>query len=146
MFHGLSDGLIATGSSSVFYSRVADALGGYDKLDSWFRFFLVPGMQHVSGTAVDAPWYFAQGNAAGVVGTDIYSTPGFEDAQHDALLALIRWVEEGEAPDQIVATTWVNSTDPSSGVLRQRPLCPWPQKAVYDGAGDVDSAQSWSCS
>lgn len=145
MFHGMSDGLISTRSSNVFYSRVAKALGGYSVLDSWFRLFLVPGMQHVSGTAVDAPYYFAQAGAAADLGTDIFSTPGFEDAQHDALLALMAWVEQGKAPDQIIATTWTNSTDASSGVLRQRPVCPWPQEAVYDGAGDVNSAESWQC-
>lgn len=115
-------------------------------MNDWFRLFLVPGMQHVSGTAVDAPYYFAQPNAAGDLGTDIFSTPGFEDPQHDALMALMKWVEEGQAPDQIIATTWANSTDASSGVLRQRPLCPWPQTAVYNGTGNVNSAQSWDCS
>lgn len=144
MFHGMSDGLIATRSSNVFYDRVAELVD--TPMDDWFRLFIVPGMQHVSGTAVDAPYYFAQPNAAGDLGTDVFSTPGFEDAQHDALMALMEWVEEGQAPDQIIATTWTNSTDPSSGVLRQRPLCPWPQTAVYDGTGDVNSAQSWSCS
>jgi feruloyl esterase len=149
MFHGLSDGLIPTRSSLVFYNRTAEAVGGTDKLTDWFRFFLVPGMQHVKGTAVDAPWYFAQANAAAALGTDIYSVPGFEDAQHDALLALMAWVETDKgriAPSQIIATTWVNSTDFRSGVLRQRPLCPWPKTAVYGGVGDVDCAQSWQCS
>lgn len=146
MFHGLSDALISTRSSNVFYSRVADALGGYDKLSSWFRLFLVPGMQHVVGTAVDAPWYFAQPNGAGTLGTDVFSTPGFEDAQHDALMALMDWVERGIAPEYVVATTWHNSTDPGSGVLRQRPLCPWPSRAVYNGTGDVNTAETWKCS
>lgn len=146
MFHGMSDALISTRSSNVFYTRVADALGGYEVLDSWFRLFLVPGMQHVSGTAVDAPYYFAQPGAAGDLGSDIFSTPGFEDAQHDALLALMAWVEEDRAPAEIIATTWTNSTDASSGVLRQRPLCPWPQIALYDGSGNVNSARSWECS
>lgn len=147
LFHGTSDGLIATRSSNVFYNRVTSALGNSSStnMQDWFRYFLVPGMQHVSGTAIDAPWYFAQPNAAADLGTDIYSTPGFEDAQHDALLALMRWVEEGTAPETIVATTWVNTTDHESGVLRQRPLCPWPQRQVYDGVGDVDSAESWGC-
>ncbi|KAJ4393714.1 hypothetical protein N0V93_002929 [Gnomoniopsis smithogilvyi] len=144
MFHGMSDGLIATRSSNVFYDRVAKLVG--TSMNDWFRLFLVPGMQHVSGTAVDAPYYFAQPNAAGDLGTDIFSTPGFEDPQHDALMALMKWVEEGQAPDQIIATTWANSTDASSGVLRQRPLCPWPQTAVYNGTGNVNSAQSWDCS
>lgn len=146
MFHGMSDGLISTRSSNVFYDRVARVVGGHQKLNSWFRLFLVPGMQHVTGTAVDAPYYFAQPNAAAGLGTDVFSTPGFEDAQHDALLALMEWVEKDEAPDQIIATTWTNSTNSSSGVLRQRPLCPWPQTAAYNGNGDVNSAQSWKCS
>ena len=148
MFHGMADGLIATRASNVFYSRVAEALGGYDKLKSWFRFFLVPGMQHVTGTATDvnAPWYFAGPNSQATLGTDIYSTPGFEDAQHDALMALMNWVEKNVTVDSIIATTWNNISDPASGVYRQRPLCPFPQKAVYDGTGDVNSAGSWTCS
>lgn len=148
MFHGMSDGLIATRSSDVFYHRVASALGldaASDQLSSWFRYFRVPGMQHVAGTAVDAPWYFAQPNAAADLGTDVYSTPGFADAQHDALLALMRWVEEDVAPDSIVATTWQNTTDYQSGVLRQRPLCYWPLRQVYDGVGDFNNASSWNC-
>lgn len=146
MFHGSSDALIATRSSNVFYSRVAEALGGYDQLQSWFRYFVVPGLQHVVGTSNDAPWYFAGPNSQGTLGTDIYSTPGFTDAEHDALLALMRWVEDGISVDQIIATTWHNSTDPASGVLRQRPLCPFPKKAAYDGEGNVDDAKSWACS
>lgn len=146
MFHGMSDGLISTRSSSVFYTRVAKALEGHGTLSSWFRLFLVPGMQHVSGTAVDAPYYFAQPSAAGDLGTDIFSTPGFEDERHDALMALIAWVERDTAPDQLIATTWTNSTDASSGVLRQRPLCPWPQRAVYGWVGNVNRAESWRCS
>lgn len=152
MFHGLADGLIATRSASVFYSRVASALynsssssSSSSALTSWFRYFPVPGMQHVAGTAVDAPWYFAQPNAAADLGTDIFSTPGFADPEHDALMALMRWVEQDAAPESIVATTWVNNTDVSAGVLRQRPLCYWPLKQIYDGVGDVDSADSWSC-
>ncbi|KAJ0108862.1 feruloyl esterase b [Diaporthe amygdali] len=148
LFHGSSDALISTRSSNVLYSRVAEALGGFDQLHSWFRFFLVPGLQHVVGTPADvnAPWYFAGPNSQASLGTNIYSTPGFPDPEHDALLALMRWVEDGVAVDHIIATTWHNSTDPASGVFRQRPLCPFPQKAAYDGKGDVDDAGSWSCS
>ncbi|EOO02395.1 putative feruloyl esterase b protein [Phaeoacremonium minimum UCRPA7] len=145
MYHGMADALIAQRSSNVFYDRVAEAFGGQHELQSWFRFFLVPGMQHVTGTPVKAPWYFAGANSQGVLGTDVYSTPGFEDAQHDALLALMDWVEKGTPVDQLIATTWINQTVPSSGVLRQRPLCPYPQRATYNGIGDVDIAESWSC-
>ncbi|KAK7738567.1 hypothetical protein SLS53_006087 [Cytospora paraplurivora] len=147
MYHGMSDGIISTRSSNIFYSRVADALGGYDQLRDWFRLFLVPGMQHVdkTPTAVNAPWYFAGANSQAQLGTDIYSVPGFEDAEHDALLALMNWVENNVTVDSFIATTWNSPYDPSSGVYRQRPICPYPQKAVYDGTGDVDAASSWSC-
>ncbi|KAK3935464.1 putative feruloyl esterase B-2 [Diplogelasinospora grovesii] len=145
MYHGYSDALIPTRSSNVFYQHVADAVGGVEKLQSWFRFFLVPGMQHVTGTAVNAPWYFAGANAQAVLGQNVYSTPGFEDARHDALLALMDWVENGTAIDEIVATTWKTTTDYTSGVLRQRPLCPYPKRQTYDGKGDPDRPESFSC-
>lgn len=144
MYHGLSDGLIPVGSAHVFYNKVADTLGGIDNLLPWFRYFDAAGMGHVTGTAVDAPWYFAGANAAGAIGTDVYSTPGFEDARHDALLAVMEWVEKGAAVDEIVATTWKSSNDPGSGVLRQRPLCPWPKRQVYLG-GDETLPESFGC-
>jgi feruloyl esterase len=145
MYHGMADGLIPTYSSKVFYERAAAAMGGADSLDSWFRFFLVPGMHHCDGTSADAPWYFAGGNQAGSLNSSLHSTPGYSDAQHDALLALMDWVEKDVPVDTIIATTWYNASDPESGVLRQRPLCPYPTEATWDGVGDADLATSWSC-
>lgn len=145
LYHGMADGLIPTYSSKVFYERAADAMGGVEELSDWFRFFFVPGMGHCDSTAVDAPWYFAGANQAGSLSTSAYSTPGFMDAEHDALLALMRWVENGTAVDTLIATTWTDSSDPDSGVLRQRPLCPYPSMAQWDQVGDPDVATSWSC-
>lgn len=84
-------------------------------LDDWYRFLLVPGMQHCQGSIEDAPWYM------GGVQTlnDVVGVPGFEDKEHDALLALMEWVEKGDAPDYIVTTKWKND-DPTQGVERQR--------------------------
>lgn len=150
LYHGLSDALIATGSSVYFYKEVLKTLQPKGiKLDDWYRFFLVPGMQHCSGTPknMNAPWYIAGPNQAGTLGSEpgsVYSVPGFKDAKHDALLALMAWVEHGIAPDQIVATKWRNDTSPDS-VLRQRPLCPYPKQARYSGHGNPDEAQNWSC-
>lgn len=145
LYHGISDGLIPKRSSDILYQRVADAMGGVAALQSWFRYFVVPGLQHVTGTVVDAPWYFAGPNSQGRLGTSIYSTPGFEDARHDALLALMAWVENGTAVDEIVATTWKTAADPSSGVLRQRPLCPYPKRQTYRGSGDPNVPESFVC-
>jgi len=151
-YHGLSDALIATGSSVYFYKQVLKTLQPKGiELDDWYRFFLVPGMQHCLGTPTDvnAPWYFAGANQAGAIGVQpgsVHSVPGFSDAKHDILLALMAWTENGTAPDSIIATKWDNDTlAGSSAVLRQRPLCPYPTQARYSGHGDVNVPENWSC-
>ncbi|KAL2017194.1 hypothetical protein VTK56DRAFT_2514 [Thermocarpiscus australiensis] len=153
MYHGLADCLVPARGSELYYNRTVAALGGGGgggdvraAVADFFRLFLVPGIQHCAGTAVGAPWSFAGAFQAGYMGAGVWSVPGFEDREHDAVLALVDWVERGRAVDSIVATTWRSPLDPTSGVLRQRPICPWPQKAVYDGVGDVNVAGSWKCS
>ncbi|KAK3356501.1 feruloyl esterase B [Lasiosphaeria hispida] len=146
MYHGDADGLIPTQSSDYFYSQVAAVMGGTQSLASWFRYFHVPGLGHCGGTRVDAPWYFAGGSQAGTLGTGVYSVPGFVDAKHDALLALVDWVEKGVPVDSIIATTWNEASNPASGVLRQRPLCPFPQQATLLTSGESAAvAKSWHC-
>jgi feruloyl esterase len=57
----------------------------------------------------------------------------------DVLSVLARWVEEGKAPDSMLAQR-------SDGkVARTRPLCPYPQVAVYKGAGSTDDAANFAC-
>lgn len=146
MYHGLADALIATGSSEYFYQKVYRTM--YPKgiqVSDFYRFFLVPGMQHCTGTPASqsAPWYFAGANQASILGTSIHSTPGFSDGRHDALLALMEWTEQGTAPNSIIATRFKNDTV-SEGVERQRPLCMYPKQAKYLG-GDVNQASSWTC-
>lgn len=88
---------------------------------------------------------FGGGSQASQLGTDVWSVPGYKDAEHDVLLAMMQWVEKGTVVDSIIATTWNSSFNASSPVQRQRPLCPYPQIAVFDGEGDVDVAASWGC-
>ena len=58
----------------------------------------------------------------------------------DAVTALEQWVEHGTRPSQLVASHL------SNGVAdRTRPLCPYPQVAVYKGAGSIDEAASFAC-
>lgn len=54
--------------------------------------------------------------------------------------ALVNWVETGVAPDQILA-----QTTSGGGVTRTRPLCPYPQTAIYDGTGSADDANNFQC-
>jgi hypothetical protein len=144
LYHGLADGLVPTRGTEVYYNRTVGALGD-GGVDEFMRMFLVPGLQHCWNTTVDAPWSFGGAFQAGMMGSGVWSVPGFENAEHDALLALVDWVEEGRAVDRIVATTWNKPMDPASGVKRQRPICAWPRRAVWDGRGDVDEAASWTC-
>jgi feruloyl esterase len=58
----------------------------------------------------------------------------------DMVAALEQWVEHGKAPDRIVAS---HST--GGAVDRTRPLCPYPQVAVYKGTGTVDEAANFDC-
>ncbi|KLU85094.1 feruloyl esterase B [Magnaporthiopsis poae ATCC 64411] len=147
MYHGMTDALIPTGSSTHFYKTVGAATTpgtGTEQFADWFRFFLVPGMGHCSGTSVDAPWYFGGASQQGSLSADMTQIPTLE-AGHDALLALMSWVEQGAAPDKIVATSFGSTRAPNLRASRQRPLCPYPAVAEYDGRGDVNSAESWFC-
>jgi feruloyl esterase len=58
----------------------------------------------------------------------------------DMLTALEQWVEHGKAPDQIVASHATNGI-----VDRTRPLCPYPQVAIYQGMGSTDDAANFEC-
>lgn len=146
-YHGMSDGLIPAGSTPYFYNQVYSELTPRGiNVDEFFRFFLVPGMGHCAGTfpTFNAPWYFAGPNQAAALGSTVHSVPGFEDKEHDAMLAMMAWVEEGLAPHSIIGTKYVNETT-HTDVLRQRPLCMYPREAKYKGSGDVNKAGSWEC-
>ncbi|KAI1307761.1 Tannase/feruloyl esterase [Xylaria venustula] len=146
MYHGAADGLVPFQGSNLYYERVVQTMGSnLTATQEFFKYFQVPGMQHCWASPVDAPWAFGGGSQASIFGNDTYSVPGFEDAQHDILLALVDWVEKNATVDQVVATTWNTPTNVSSGVLKQRPLCPYPQMARWDGVNDVNNATSWSC-
>jgi feruloyl esterase len=58
----------------------------------------------------------------------------------DMLTAMENWVEKGTAPDRVVAS---HMTD--GKVDRTRPLCPYPQVALYNGSGSTDDAANFAC-
>jgi feruloyl esterase len=58
----------------------------------------------------------------------------------DMVGALEQWVEKGVAPQQVVAQRIV-----AGKVERTRPLCPYPQEAVWKGTGSTDDAANFSC-
>ena len=58
----------------------------------------------------------------------------------DMLTALEDWVEQGRAPRRIIAAHLTGGA-----VDRTRPLCPYPQVAVYKGEGSTDDAENFTC-
>ena len=58
----------------------------------------------------------------------------------DKMDVITKWVEEGKAPDQVIASHSTNGM-----VDRTRPLCPYPQVAKYKGSGSTDEAANFSC-
>ncbi|MBE1526516.1 feruloyl esterase [Sphingopyxis sp. OAS728] len=134
VYHGLADTLVAPGQSVAFYERHAKEFGGMGKLADNARLFLAPGMMHCGGGA--GPDSFN-----GTLG--IPRQPPAYDARHDIFSALIDWADGGKAPDEIIATKF--ASDDIGRIDMQRPLCPYPQKAVYRGWGSTSSASNFAC-
>ena len=131
LYHGWADPAISPFGTLAYYQAVEDTMGGLDKTQEFARLFMVPGMFHCSG-----------GNAP---------------SSFDMLGPIQEWVENGVAPDQIIATQYAESgnsggfANPTAGgasqgeVIRTRPLCPFPQEQTYDGSGDINDAASFKC-
>ena len=132
IWHGWSDTLNPAGASVDYYRQLAAAQpGGLVSLRRFARLFLVPGVSHCAGGP----------GADGFGAARLASAP---DPEHDMLLALVRWVEQGVAPSRIVASKFLDD-QPRKGVAFQRPLCPYPEVARYRGTGDRTQASSFSC-
>lgn len=139
-YHGWSDIGVAPQRSIDYYESVIRELGN-EKMNrdealagirNFYRLFMVPGMQHCFG-----------GPGPNAFGASFQPRVPREPA-HDVLEALKRWVEHGVAPERIIATKYMDD-DPQKGVLRTRPLCPYPQRAVYRGKGSTDVARNFIC-
>ena len=134
IWHGWIDQLIFPRGTIDYYKRVLAAMGRPKRVNAFARLFMAPGVAHCrTGPGPNA---FGQGGP--------FSTPLKADAEHDMFRALVRWVEEGIAPDRIIATKYV-SDDPAQGVARTRPLCVYPKVARYKGKGSTDDAANFRC-
>jgi feruloyl esterase len=70
------------------------------------------------------------GHCGGGIGPDQFNKMG----------VIERWRESGQAPEAIPASHVTGST-----VDMTRPLCPYPQEAVYKGVGSTNDAANFSC-
>lgn len=131
IFHGWSDPSIPPLNSIDYYNSVVTKMGKHET-DSFLRLFMVPGMQHCEGGP--GPDSFGQDGM-----------PAPEDPDHNIYTAIERWVEKNEAPSRIIATKYVDDSNPTKGVRMTRPLCPYPQVAKYKGSGSTDDALNFVC-
>ena len=113
-YHGWADALITGHYAVQYYEDVLAAMGGPEETTDFYRLFMAPGVAHCRGG------------------------PGPD--RFDAVGAIERWVEQGVAPDRIIASKVVNGE-----VRRSRPLCVYPQVARYGGSGSIDDAANFAC-
>lgn len=114
LYHGWSDNLIAPLNSINYFNSVVSKMGGLEKTEESVRLFMAPGMAHCSGG--DGPNSF------------------------DMVTPLEQWVEQGKAPERVVAAHKTGSQ-----VDRMRPWCPYPQVAKYKGTGSIEDAANFVC-
>jgi Tannase and feruloyl esterase len=102
------------------------------KVQQYHRLFMVPNMGHCTQV----------GAGPSEIGGGAAEPPKAQRTTDTHVVnAVMRWVEQGIAPTQIIATR----TDKDGAVVRQRPLCAYPAQAVYSGQGDVNQANSFRC-
>jgi feruloyl esterase len=53
--------------------------------------------------------------------------------------AIVRWVEEGRAPDKLMS----ERRESNGKVTRTRPVFPYPRVAKYKGSGSSDDAANF---
>jgi len=127
VYQGWQDPVVNAVDTIAYYEAVRAQQGSQEATDEFFRLFLVPGMGHCGG-GTGATSFGNQGGAPVV------------DADHDLLSALDAWVEQGRPPDRIVASRVEDGM-----VTRTRPICPYPERAVYTGQGSTGDADSFVC-
>ena len=113
--HGTSDGLISPHNTEDYYQRQVQQFGQAG-VDSFIRFYMIPGFDHGAGR---------------------YNL-GF-----DGLAVLDTWAERGQAPD-IITSIDNNAANPATA--RARPMCRWPMWPRFTGApGSENSALGFTC-
>lgn len=111
-FHGEADPWFSANETERYFNAMAAFNADVAPVAEHSRLYLAPGMAHCSG---------------GEQTLDAF----------DLLTPLVAWVEEGRAPDAVIASG-------QSMPGQSRPLCPYPAYAHYEG-GDAAVAASYSC-
>lgn len=104
MYSGSADPCVPYPDAMNYYDRVTKQMGGYEKTQSFFRYFLLPGKDH--------GW---SGNGTNAI------LSGSSDSGE--LEALRLWREEGKAPDSLTAVGY-NNKKQEDGIRFSRRVYP----------------------
>jgi feruloyl esterase len=126
LYHGWSDAAIPPVNTINYYQGIVSKMGTKQAAE-FVELFMVPGMQHCGGGP--GP------NDFGAM------SPAPADPDRSMMKAMEQWVEQGKAPEKIIATKHKSDGQPE----RTRPLCPYPMAAKYSGSGSTDDAANFSC-
>jgi feruloyl esterase len=126
LYHGFADPQVPTLNTIAYYERLITSQTregrhderkrreGLHRTQEFARLFLAPGVAHCAGGA----------------GPD----------NVDRLSPVVQWVEQGIAPEQLVASKIVNGVTAFT-----RPVCAHPALPRYNGVGDPTKASSFAC-
>jgi hypothetical protein len=121
LYHGLSDSGPPWPYTLKYFEDVSDRFGK-ERANDFMKMYLIPNMGHCSGNAA----------------TDRF----------DMLTPMVDWIENGNAPDDIVASgvNFFSTLGTLTGLpsTRSRPLCAYPKTLRYTG-GDMSQASSYAC-
>ena len=130
MYDSVNDGIFSGVDLVSYYNQLDKTMG---HAANFARLFMIPNMAHCGGG------------------------PGTTDFNANILTAITGWVEQGVAPDKIIAAN-TNKASPFPGSAPfdpkvaqnfptggTRPLCAYPKQARYKGTGSTKDAANFAC-
>ncbi|KAJ5537318.1 hypothetical protein N7513_010504 [Penicillium frequentans] len=131
-YHGMMDQLISSEDSKWYYSHVSETMNlSPTELDEFYRFFTISGMGHCG-----------DGNGAYGIGQGI-DTYASSEPGSNVLMAMVKWVEEGVAPETVRGAKFEDGV--GTPVEYWRKHCRWPRRNVFKGPGNYTDENSWEC-
>jgi pimeloyl-ACP methyl ester carboxylesterase len=106
MWHGWQDPLVLPDQSVAYYQKVEATMGGSKATQDFLRLFMIPGQGHC------------------------WEIPADQPDQFDPLAALELWVEQGQAPEQLLLTEPLTApesgAEAGAGSGQTAVVCPYP--------------------
>lgn len=132
-WHGMADGILTSEMSDLYYENVRSTLNAsVAELDGFYRYFRASGVGHCDG-GPGANFLGQMGGA--VVG---------EGSEENLLMRIVKWVEDGDAPEFIRGTKFVGDRLDGEVAFRRR-HCKYPAVNRYLGSGNGTDEESWEC-